>query len=648
MRAAALAMVVCASLGVVVLDGAPVAGAAAKPPKPPKPVVSKLDPRTGPPAGGTVVTIKGKHLKTATKVLFGSAKGTKLKVKSDKKLTVVAPPHAAGIVDVTVKTKGGKSAKSAADRFTYALSRPHVTGLAPSTGPDTGGTRVTVTGTGFDGVTSVIFGDTPGTAVSVASSTQLAVTSPEGIPGKVHVHVTNAAGTSRDETGDTFTFTAVPRAIRAPLPSDAHVTDPDVGLDAVSCPGPRRCFAAGSYRDTGGVRHPLVEQSTGATAWTATSPPLPGDADTSYGVKLVDLDCVTTTFCVAVGTYKTSPGGIYQPFSQAWDGTTWTTRIIPMPGAPASNNAIADLVYDVDCPSATTCTAVGTYRDGGNNAVPLATTLTGGAAGSWSSIATPVMAGTSGARLDAVDCASATQCFAVGVQYATPVVKSLPYIATGAGGSWSASEPPLPLDADPVDPDVAFEHVACGGSAGCVAAGYYQTTTVTQGFLELLSTGATPVAVAAPPADAAVQPNLGFADVSCAISCAAVGAYAATDTGQRPVLVTTLGALVNVDEGSLPGDARSAPADAVASAVSCASQNICLAVGHYDTATQQLPALFGLGNSGWTTKVGPVPPDFLNNAVPSAVTYDAGMGLAVGGYTAAGGSGQGLILVDLS
>src|SRR4051812_24163927 len=91
---AALALGLAVGGGTLVAAPAAPAGAAterakpAKPPKPPRPVVSKIDPRTGPPAGGTVVTVKGKHLKTTKKVLFGSAKGTKLKVKSDHKLTV--------------------------------------------------------------------------------------------------------------------------------------------------------------------------------------------------------------------------------------------------------------------------------------------------------------------------------------------------------------------------------------------------------------------------------------------------------------------------------------------------------------------------------------------------------------------------------
>lgn len=205
MRAAALVMIVGTSLAPVGAASGHIEAAA---PKPPKPVVSKVDPKNGPTTGGTVVTIKGTNLSTASAVLFGSAKGTKLKVKSDHKLTVVAPANDEGVVDVRVKTKGGKSAKANTARFSYFLEKPQVTGLSPSSGPDTGGTRITITGTGFSGVTGVTFSGTPGTDVSVVSATQLSVTSPAHAAGLVHVNVTNAAGTSPTKVADQYHFIA--------------------------------------------------------------------------------------------------------------------------------------------------------------------------------------------------------------------------------------------------------------------------------------------------------------------------------------------------------------------------------------------------------------------------------------------------------
>jgi hypothetical protein len=169
-------------------------------------VVTKVDPRTGPTTGGTLVTITGKHLKSATKVLFGSSRGTRLTVSSDKRLTVLAPPHAVGNVDVRVRTRGGTSATSPVARFAYVAQKPSVTGVSPSSGPDTGGTRVTITGVGFVGVSSVTFDGVPGSAVSVSSPTSLQVVSPAHQAQLVHINVVTTAGTSRTVSEDRFRF----------------------------------------------------------------------------------------------------------------------------------------------------------------------------------------------------------------------------------------------------------------------------------------------------------------------------------------------------------------------------------------------------------------------------------------------------------
>lgn len=89
------------------------------------PVVTHVSPGAGVPGGGTSVTVTGSGFRKVTNVRFGTAAGGHLKVVSASKLTVVAPKHAAGVVDVRVVAAGGTSAITAADRFSY-LSAPHV------------------------------------------------------------------------------------------------------------------------------------------------------------------------------------------------------------------------------------------------------------------------------------------------------------------------------------------------------------------------------------------------------------------------------------------------------------------------------------------------------------------------------------------
>jgi hypothetical protein len=84
------------------------------------PTVTKVAPSRGYWGGGTIVTIKGKHLADASVVRFGSeASPAPPTVLSDTAITAIAPKGPVGTVDVTVTTPGGTSAVSKKDHFLY-------------------------------------------------------------------------------------------------------------------------------------------------------------------------------------------------------------------------------------------------------------------------------------------------------------------------------------------------------------------------------------------------------------------------------------------------------------------------------------------------------------------------------------------------
>jgi len=174
---------------------------------PAAPTVAAISPSSGPAGGGTTVTVTGTGFTGATRVSFGSATGSGLRVVSPTSLTVTSPPGS-GTADVTVTTPGGTSAVNAADRFGY-VPAPVVTGETPAEGPATGGTLVTVTGTGLAGATGVRFGSATGSVVTVSSDGKsLTATSPAGSVGAVDVTVTTAGGTSAVSAADRFTYFA--------------------------------------------------------------------------------------------------------------------------------------------------------------------------------------------------------------------------------------------------------------------------------------------------------------------------------------------------------------------------------------------------------------------------------------------------------
>ncbi|MFZ0251530.1 MAG: IPT/TIG domain-containing protein [Acidimicrobiales bacterium] len=85
------------------------------------PVVQSVSPTSGTHLGGTTVTIKGAGFTGTTQVSFGTTVVTSgITVNAaGTQITVTAPAHAAGAVDVTVTAGGFTSLTSTSDHFTY-------------------------------------------------------------------------------------------------------------------------------------------------------------------------------------------------------------------------------------------------------------------------------------------------------------------------------------------------------------------------------------------------------------------------------------------------------------------------------------------------------------------------------------------------
>jgi hypothetical protein len=167
-------------------------------------VVNGVSPASGPAAGGTRVTITGKGFTAATGVYFGGISATSVTVRSDSEITATSP-SGAGTVNVTVLTASGLSRTTRADRFTYDSSVPKVTGVSPSSGPASGGTTVTITGSGFADATEVDFGGVSAGSITVNSDSQITVVSPPGT-GTVDITVVTPSHTSGITAADEFTY----------------------------------------------------------------------------------------------------------------------------------------------------------------------------------------------------------------------------------------------------------------------------------------------------------------------------------------------------------------------------------------------------------------------------------------------------------
>ena len=121
---------------------------------------------------------------------------------------------AATLSNGTVLVAGGvgssDTALSSAEIYTPGgspLPAPAVTGISPNSGPATGGTPVTITGTNLTGG-SVSFGSIAATGVNCSTSS-CSATSPAG-SSTVDVTVTTTAGTSTTSSADQFTYQSAP------------------------------------------------------------------------------------------------------------------------------------------------------------------------------------------------------------------------------------------------------------------------------------------------------------------------------------------------------------------------------------------------------------------------------------------------------
>ncbi|MCL5734933.1 MAG: IPT/TIG domain-containing protein [Actinobacteria bacterium] len=163
------------------------------------PTVTALNPAAGPAAGGNTVIITGTNFINVSTVKFGTTNATGFTVNSPTQITAIAPAGTVNTtVDVTVTTPAGISATSAASKYSYGI--PTITVLNPAAGPAAGGNTVTITGTGFTGLSgasAVKFGNNNASSYTVDSPTQITAVAPAGTNGTtVDVTVTNPVGTS--------------------------------------------------------------------------------------------------------------------------------------------------------------------------------------------------------------------------------------------------------------------------------------------------------------------------------------------------------------------------------------------------------------------------------------------------------------------
>jgi alpha-tubulin suppressor-like RCC1 family protein len=155
----------------------------------------------------TTLPVEVKGLKEVTAIAAGGLhslallKDGKVMVWGDNQFGQLGDGAATG-TNVPVEAKGVQEVTAIAGGDDHSLvlgtqlfgPPPRVTGLSPNRGAKRGGTLVTIAGSGFVGVTRVMFGSAKA-LIKSSSESSVTVESPSGA-GSVHVTVTTPTGTS--------------------------------------------------------------------------------------------------------------------------------------------------------------------------------------------------------------------------------------------------------------------------------------------------------------------------------------------------------------------------------------------------------------------------------------------------------------------
>ncbi len=239
-------------------------------------------------------------------------------------------------------------------------SSPTVTAVSPSSGPSTGGTTVTITGTGFTASPTVDFGSSAATAVS-CTSTSCTVTAPAGM-GQVAVTIIESGITSGTSSASTYSYVPSVTALSASSGSSS-------GGTAVTITGTGFSTTAAATAIAFGTNSGSSVSCSSSTSCRATSPAGADSVNvtaTMAGETSPDASGNLFTYTPAVTSLSPASG-------PAAGGTTITIHGSSLDGSGVTVTVNGSAVT-ASC-SATTCTY---QAPSGSGAETVAVTTAGG------------------------------------------------------------------------------------------------------------------------------------------------------------------------------------------------------------------------------------------------------------------------------
>jgi hypothetical protein len=176
-------------------------------------------PKSGPTLGGGALSISCTGLHYGATVSIGGVEAETLSVDVIAELVVVKiPPGEAGAATLGVESPFATVTLDAP--YYYVAPSPlTITSISPELGPKTGGTSVTLSGTGFETGMSIRIGALPALSLTVLDGETAEVVTPAGSPGSAHVQAETQEHAATLE--DAFTYTSEQLALSLISPPTA-------------------------------------------------------------------------------------------------------------------------------------------------------------------------------------------------------------------------------------------------------------------------------------------------------------------------------------------------------------------------------------------------------------------------------------------
>jgi hypothetical protein len=259
------------------------------------------------------------------------------------------------------------------------------------------------------------------------------------------------------------------KATRAPLPADRRPYNPDASVDSVNCQTAGSCVAIGGYTNREAHREGVI-LTLSRGKWVATEAPTNPKFTYSYQVSLTSVACSRSGSCVVVGHYDTGQSAhplIHPLLLSHARGHGWNSTNITAPRGLPRNAGLAP--SNVSCPSAGGCIAIGTSSHGRLHGL----VLFRWSGKRWTDRVLPVPVNADAGIpiiISAFVCPSAPSCTGVGsYTYTTPAGNNggQGLILTDRKGTWAAADSPLPASG-----------VSQAGLSAVAAAGPTQYVTV--------------------------------------------------------------------------------------------------------------------------------------------------------------------------